>query len=611
MHDRLSSNIAKAWSLIDEDRPGDAFELLRRDRDHLTTDPEFADVWLALSSELPDDDQRIADARTVAASFDHLPQLVWAAANVLVGIAEDRPLDLPPPTHGVAHEAIAMIREALKRHDEMEESVRAQLYVTLGAALRMISYERDDEIEDAFRRAIAINDNDAWAWFNAGIFYKWRGKWEQGIEANRKVLAVNPRHEGALWNLAVCATAAGDTFTATEAYLALGLESRPGDDGLPAMQSIGPIKLRVSTAGVGIDPAVHDAHQEREYEHIWVAARSACHGEVISASLNDLPVDFGDVVLWDPAPVGYQQAGELEIPMFPLLARLREGAYHRLWFVAEQQRSGILRELGSELPNDVSLYVLDEQIQWLCQECSRGDSDIESHDHAVPERRFVTGKLLIPHDAELGGVIDDLYSRLDAVEVRFACPDLFLLANDEQRAVVSDDLWEELMSGRANELGIADERPDNRGTFVRPVRRASTLQALATAFIVSFCLGALLGFAALLTGGGDDAAIRTMAAAQIIAFIATAVMFMARARQTVCSDRACRHPLDENHEHCPGCGAALFVASPTVDEREAEAALADVRAEADPLFAQLCIECGEEECEHTRLRDAETPELVN
>lgn len=553
MDDRLSSSITAAWTLLDENRGSDALALLEPRRELLTSVPEFAEVWLAAADALESDQQRIADAHLVARAFGDVPQLVWSAANVLVGIAEERPLDLPPPAEGPAHEAVAMIREALRSNPNIDDSTRAQLYVTLGAALRIISYERDDEIDDAFRRAIAINDRDAWAWFNAGIYYKWRGRWSDGIEANRRTLELNPKHEGALWNLAVCATAAGDTFTATEAYLALGLESRPGSDGLPSMQHIGPIKLRVSLHGTGVSAGAHDPSREAEYESIWVAARSACHGEVISASMNALPVDFGDVVLWDPAPVAFHKSGDLEIPIFPLLDRLREGEYHRLWFVAEQPRGGLLHELGADLPHDVSLYVLDEQIELHCAACESPDA-CEHERIEMPPRKYVSGKLLIPTSSPIADAAAELEQRFDDASIRLACPDLARLCEDAAEVEAHERLWKELIRLRASEL--APHLGLEPGQLVTPVAAMTTMQAVAIAALVAICGGGAIGLIALLAGLGDAAAISYMLWSQPVILVAATALMLLRARRTVCS--SCRSGLTEENEHCAACGGALF-----------------------------------------------------
>lgn len=588
MDDRLSSNISKAWALLDEDRGAEALALLSPDRDRITSVPELAEVWLALSDALESDQERISDARGIAAAFRDVPQLIWSAANVLVGIAEERPLDLPAAGEGTELEAAELIRETLRSGVEIDDQTRSQLYVTLGAALRMIGYDRDVETEDAFRRAIEINDHDSWAWFNAGIFYKWRGRWAEGLAANRRTLESNPRHEGALWNLAVCATACGDTFTASEAYLQLGLESRPGTDGLPSMTNIGPIKLRVSLHGAGIDANAHDPAREAEFEHIWVAARSACHGEVISASLHELPVDYGDIVLWDPAPVAYQKAGDLEIPMFPLLARLKEGEFHRLWFVAEQSRGGLLREIGADLPNETALYVLDEQIQWLCATCSSGEADDE-HVHEIPERRHVTGKLLIPKTTSVDAVISDLTSRLDAAGVRLACPDLFLLANDEEKAASNDQLWNELMHARAAELGLPQE---SEGLLVEPVRLMTRMHAIAIAAFVAIVGGGVAGLILLLGGQSDAEAIRGMLIAQAAFFIVAATATLKRSAEKVCSN--CAVAIDEISEHCSGCGGAFGSSEPPAPVHASAAPIGEqLRADRSPIETRAEEEAAE------------------
>ena len=105
------------------------------------------------------------------------------------------------------------------------------LQLNMADALRMMGPEYDDEALNAYKVALAIDDQRGSWWFHLGIFYKWRGRFQEALEANQKAFARLGPQKGVLWNLAICATALGKGALALEAWEKLGLHGapRPGD----------------------------------------------------------------------------------------------------------------------------------------------------------------------------------------------------------------------------------------------------------------------------------------------------------------------------------------------------------------------------------------------
>ena len=86
-------------------------------------------------------------------------------------------------------------------------------------------------------------------------------------------------------------------------------------------------QIRVSQLGEGVAPIARRSGEEALYEDLRVEQRSPCHGMVIDSSMENVAVDYGDVVLWNGTPVDER---------FPLLAGLARAPLHRFRFIAKQ-----------------------------------------------------------------------------------------------------------------------------------------------------------------------------------------------------------------------------------------------------------------------------------
>ena len=73
-------------------------------------------------------------------------------------------------------------------------------------------------------------------------------------------------------------------------------------------------------------------------ETIWIERPSPCHGIVRSVLFQAEPgVDFGDMVLFDGAPITYHRYGDKQVPVFPHLATLHSWNHRFYDFAATQQ----------------------------------------------------------------------------------------------------------------------------------------------------------------------------------------------------------------------------------------------------------------------------------
>jgi len=478
-------------------------------------------------------------------------QRVYAAARAAVDAAEEEPMDVPPAIDNPALGAARTFRELLDRllPDEANDSeIGGALLTDLAMALRLAGSEHDVDARDAIRRAIELDPSDAHRWYCLGLLCKWRGRWAEGVEANQKARELGLTTEAVLWNLAICATGARDTFTAAEAWLALGMKSRPGVDGLPLMERRGLAQIRVSTLGEGVAPAAHRAGAgDYTFEYLWVEPSSPCHGVVVNPTIYDLVVDYGDVVLWDGAPVGWREHGGKRYPRFPLLERLERAPLYRWYFVAKQPRAGAVVALAKELGDDIVIEAHSEEAFLLCKECAeRGVQPGHHHGHNEP--RFANGKFIVPHDRDLRAFANHLDALLARDGITLAIPSLAIVLGDSERQRDEDRRWRELLDERreVEEAGVYRIRRDD-------VRRGG-LSGTYNGVLVA------MGIAILLLIAMEGSALSIILA--LLCFpvaIAIGRRFGRRqAEDYVCSLSTCGGELPPDAGQCPRCGRKVL-----------------------------------------------------
>ncbi|MEO0324669.1 MAG: hypothetical protein AAF447_17030, partial [Myxococcota bacterium] len=306
------------------------------------------------------------------------------------------------------------------------------LHINRANALRGLGPARDDEAQAAYAAALQSPDAPGGWFVDLGVLHKWRGRWDAAAEAFGHARSRLGATRRVLWNQALVATARGQGAEATAHWQALGFAAgRPegaAEGRLPEVDGLPPLRLRVPAKASGFagQGAPRDA-EDRSYEVVWVAPLTPGHGIVQSPTFEEAPVDYGDVVLWDGAPVAEERVavpgeGSRALPVFPLLEILRPGEEKRFRFVAAHEGEdldGWLTDLLSGLPEGCRAFA-----------------------HAGEAAGLAYGKLVVPSAVALG----DLRGRLEALlasrrTLRFAIPALYEEVADAKRAGLEHQGW--------------------------------------------------------------------------------------------------------------------------------------------------------------------------
>jgi|JI10StandDraft_1071094.scaffolds.fasta_scaffold104527_3 tetratricopeptide (TPR) repeat protein len=278
------------------------------------------------------------------------------------------------------------------------EPSNAQLAAALASAAHRGGRSFDEVAEGAFAAAISLEPDNPNHRYNRGLFYKTRGRFEESVEDNRQALALGMQNDGAKWNVGIAATASAQGALALETFRGLGLKLELSPAGR-AEGTFPTCMFRVAVRPV----AERDSQQDDPggEETVWLERIGAAHGIVRSVLTRDLGVDYGDVVVFDGAPIERHEVGGREVPVFPHLMTLERRHYQRYPFAGEQREPQQDMVASKLLPGDAVLY-----------------SHTEQHTNVV-------GALMAPRDippAELRKALDSALARTPALRV--ACPEL-------------------------------------------------------------------------------------------------------------------------------------------------------------------------------------------
>lgn len=437
----------RARELVDADRYADAWGVIEPLTANVGSDIEVARLWSALAVLAPEQDDRMAEAAVeIISRYPGELSLLSTAASLLLMVAEGRPFDEAPLANGparIAADTISGLIAGLTPQQREDPSIAAHLYSELAMALRLTGSQDDDAALEAMNHALRLDPGNVSSWYRLGLIHKWRGRWSEGVEANLRARGPG-QEEGVLWNLAICAMGAGDRALAAGVMKELGMIGTIGEDGV-FTGSFDSSQVRVSTLGEGVDPAAHVVGSDPAFENLWIERLSYVHGKIKNASIYDLPVDYGDIVLFDGNPVGWRDDGQTRTPRFPLLQKLRPGAFRRYRFLARQPRAGFFSDLTKSLPEETFFYVHDEQVNLLCDSCAREGKIV--HDHSKPESFLVSGKFVVPEPHFDAALVETL-ENLAGADAYLAIPQLFHDLGDTARAERDEERWRELDAAR-------------------------------------------------------------------------------------------------------------------------------------------------------------------
>ncbi len=404
--------------------------------------PERAALWLELLRADPSRPTLLADVERVLARWPEDPALVTRACDALIRAAELTPADEPPAAQGPAARAAAAAARCLTALERRGGEPAMLSYLRMGRANALRLAHAWDEALAAFEQALAAEPERGSFWFNLGLLHKARGDFRQGLACNQRARALLGDQKAVLWNSAICATALGEGALAVEALRKLGHDARCAESGMPEVEQLPPFLVRAATVGAGLGPGSAVPERSVSFELLWVSPLSPCHGVVASASYREASVDYGDVVLWDGAPVAFSERDGRPTPCFPLLAVLRRGDERRLRFVALQQQPGQLDALAADLPEGSRAFVHQERVEMLCSRCASGEH-MHKHRHRPPEaHRVVYGKLVIDGGIALGEFRRELDARLRRHPgVQLVLPGLLEALGETAAAGKAHQLW--------------------------------------------------------------------------------------------------------------------------------------------------------------------------
>jgi len=360
-----------------------AWEALLQRRNRLDSDRKLAELALGLIQQMGNGAAHRDVLRRLAEAWGADWRLTLLAASLLIEQAGRRGMDEPTLTDdgpaSWAANALQRSLDALGDAERKDADVAGNLYATLGNALRLCGPGRDAEAQEAFTHAIEIDPERGEWWYDAGLLDKWRGRFHEGYAANEQARMRMGPQRPVLWNLAICATALGKAEEAVEIWEEIGVPARlDRSRDMPYVAGLPPLLLRVLSRTSPTDGTSPLPDKTVGFELVWTAPLSPCHGVVQSPTFRDAPIDYGDLVLWDGAPVAaHQVSAEDAVPVFPLLEVIRPGDERRWAFVALEREPGALEGLEQALPEGTRVFVQQERVEHHCAACETG----EAHEH--------------------------------------------------------------------------------------------------------------------------------------------------------------------------------------------------------------------------------------
>lgn len=367
-------------------------------------------------------------------SRGHEPWALGDLGGALEAAHDMRYLNAAPPTATV----FANVASALRSLAPSVSGTEDEYGVLMGLcnAARLMGRSWDDVAEKAYLRLVELKP-ESWArQYDLGLFYKTRGKFAEGLTANKAAAKLGGHEDDAvIWNLGICATGAGDGATALSTWKDMGQKIEMGRFALPE-GGYGSAKVRLAERPLATRNVAEEPDDPGQEETIWIERLSPCHGIVNSALYHEIGVDYGDVVLFDGAPITSHSYEDESVPVFPHLATIRPGGFAIYNFGGTQERDGQIYDMSESLPDDAVLYTHTEQVQNLCTACWESEA-VEHSVHDQVHHGVVTGKLCVPETMSPG----ETRERLDALlaeqkKVRLFIPDLSLALGDTARAEV-------------------------------------------------------------------------------------------------------------------------------------------------------------------------------
>ena len=182
-------------------------------------------------------------------------------------------------------------------------------YFSLNQAIAYRALGKSDEAERSYQEALHRCPDKGWWYFEQGLFYKWKGKWQDAFDSFNQAARYLGDHKLITWNQGICATSLGYAKHAQKAWQSLGLKTclrESGDWGVPDLDLANirvPIVESKMQQWLPNSLSIDNDPKQQHFEQLIVAPQSPCYGVVVSPSFHQEHVDYGDQVIWDHHPV--------------------------------------------------------------------------------------------------------------------------------------------------------------------------------------------------------------------------------------------------------------------------------------------------------------------
>ncbi len=440
--DQIKSITEEAENAISEDRDDDAWEAMNRLRSMQAEHREAAKSLIEIFER---------HSLTWVAVVEIMSEIFEAHGNdleilCLLGEASEAARDIDdlnaaPPTDALFADIVAALSSELEDQDDV--SARKAILTGLSTAARMLARQADEVAERAYRGLVEIDPEKSSYHYNLGLYQKTRGQFEAGVLSNQSALRLSDGdNEAYHWNLGICATGAGMGEVALEVWQAMDVKIELGRFGLPDGR-FAMCKVKLAENPLAERRPENDSPGLEET--IWIQRLSPCHGIIRSVLYQDLGVDFGDVVLFDGAPITYHTYGGEQVAVFPHLATLVRQGYHYYDFAGTQETADQLADASADLSADSVVYSHTESYQIMCESCWR-DPDNDHLDHEETEKFVVFGRIAAPptiSPEDLLNEIDQAVAKRAPAEIY--APALCLAAGQEARAAAERRQYEILV----------------------------------------------------------------------------------------------------------------------------------------------------------------------
>lgn len=356
----------------------------------------------------------------IADAHDEDVYILSALGQCLEAVRDVDDLNAPPSGHSIFQTMVEKLDRLARVYEGRPEQER--ILRGLATSARMMARQKDAIAESSLRKLTEIDPRNGAHHYNLGLFYKTRGRFAEGVAANRAAAGLSQEVVDAYeWNLGICATGAGNAETALDVWKRMGQKIELGRFGLPEG---GYPACKVKLAERPLVERVANLDDPGEEETVWIERLSPCHGIIRSVLYGNLGVDYGDVILMDGAPITHHTFGERQIPVFPHLATLLRRNYQFFDFAGTQETARQLVDLSGELDGDAVIYSHSENFKIMCANCWR-NPDIDHDVHEEMEKHVVTGRIAAPPDIAPARLLDLIDK---AIERRGTCqlyaPDL-------------------------------------------------------------------------------------------------------------------------------------------------------------------------------------------